>query len=61
VSEDYLYLLVAGFVIVIEPAVHGERSRDRLMDMLTGGVGVRIKGYFHESRRKNLVFGYGGV
>jgi hypothetical protein len=60
-SKGDLYLLVEGFAIVIEPGVHGEISMGRVMDMLTGRVGVRIKGFLHESHGKNLIFGCGGV
>jgi hypothetical protein len=56
-----LYLLVEGFAFIVEPTVHGARSRGRLMDMLTGGVGVRIKGCAMRVHGKNLVFGCGGV
>jgi len=61
VSECDPYLLVEGFASVIEPTIRGERSRGRLMDMLTCGVGVRIKGCLYEICGKNLVFGCGGV
>jgi hypothetical protein len=44
VSEGDPYLLVEGFAFVIEVAVHGARSRGRLMDMLTSGVGVKNQG-----------------
>jgi hypothetical protein len=60
-SEGDLYLLVEGFAFVVELVVHGARSKGRIMDMLTGGVGVRIKGCFYESHEKNLVFGCGSV
>jgi hypothetical protein len=60
VSEGDPYLLVEGFAFVVEPMIHRERSRGRLMDMLMSGVGVRIKGCLHESHGKNIVFGCGG-
>jgi hypothetical protein len=60
-SKGNLYLLVEGFSFVIESVVHGERSRGRLMDMLMGGLGVRIKGFLYKSHEKNHVFGCGGV
>jgi len=59
-SKGGVYLLVEGFAFIVEPMDHGASFGGRLMDMLTGGVGVRIKGCLHESHGKNLVFGFGG-
>jgi hypothetical protein len=61
VNEGDPYLLVEGLAFVVELVVHGARSRGRLINMLTSGVGVRTKGCLHESRGKNIVFGCGGV
>jgi hypothetical protein len=49
VSECNSYMLVEGFTFVVEPTVHGARSRGRLMDTLMYGVGVRIKGCLYDS------------
>jgi hypothetical protein len=61
ICEGETELLMERFAFIIEPMVHGARTRGRLMGILTGRVGVGIKGCLYEDRGKNLVFGYGGV
>jgi hypothetical protein len=53
-------LLVEVFAFMIEPTIHGEGARGRLMDLLTSRVEVGIKCCLHEDHGKNLVFGCGG-